>query len=109
MEPASKERIQSGVPGKAASDLLDGSLVGVAQNRGCGEGCISTSAPQGDMPQANLQGLRVLAFETRHSAEIGKIVRDSGGEAVVVPAVRKMRVESQEPALVFAANLLRGE
>ena len=61
------------------------------------------------MPQANLQGLRVLAFETRHSAEIEELVRSFGGEAVVVPAVRKMRIESQEPALVFAANLLRGE
>jgi uroporphyrinogen-III synthase len=61
------------------------------------------------MSQANLQGLRVLAFETRHSAEIEELVRGFGGEAVVVPAVRKMRIESQEPALVFAANLLRGE
>lgn len=61
------------------------------------------------MQQANLQSLRVLAFETRHSAEIEELVRGFGGKAVVVPAVRKMRIESQEPALVFAANLLRGE
>ena len=106
MEPASKEPIQIAGGQRVCRDAAP---VRVVQSRSRGEGCLSTVAPQGDMPQANLQGLRVLAFETRHSAEIEKIVHDFGGEAVVVPAVRKMRVESQEPALVFAANLLRGE
>jgi len=68
-----------------------------------------SAAVQEDMSEENLQGLRVLALETRRAEEIGQLVRDFGGEAVLVPAVREMRMESQEPALLFAANLLRGE
>jgi uroporphyrinogen-III synthase len=68
-----------------------------------------STAAQGDMLETNLQGLRVLALETRRSAEIAQLVADYGGEPVVVPAVREMRMESQEPALSFAANLMRGE
>jgi len=67
------------------------------------------AAVQEDMPETNLQGLRVLALETRRSEEIGELVRGFGGEPVLVAAVREMRMESQEPALQFAASLLRGE
>ena len=106
MEQASKRRLQIAGRQHACDDA---ELVRVVHYRSRGQTRVATAAPQGDMPQANLQGLRVLAFETRHSAEIEELVRGFGGEAVVVPAVRKMRIESQEPALVFAANLLRGE
>ena len=120
MEGAPKERLQSparvaqGASGNRLPSAPAGTLerkpaAGLRGTEHPGHGHRSAPAPQGDMPQANLQGLRVLAFETRHSAEIEELVRGFGGEAVVVPAVRKMRIESQEPALVFAANLLRSE
>jgi uroporphyrinogen-III synthase len=107
MQPASLEELQSVAP--RASAVSDARVVP------CRSRAEARSAPQGDMretkpqPEPKLQGLRVLAFETRRSVEIQDLVRDFGGEAVVVPAVRKMRVETQEPALTFAANLLRGE
>ena len=106
MERASKEWLQLAGRQRAGGDVTP---VRIVQYWSRGQGPNSAVAPQGDMPQANLQGLRVLAFETRHSAEIEELVRGFGGEAVVVPAVRKMRIESPESALVFAANLLRGE
>ena len=71
--------------------------------------CTVSVAPQGDMPEANFNGLRVLALETRRSAEIEEIVRKYGGEPLVVPAVREIRLESQEHAFLFAAGLMRGE
>lgn len=61
------------------------------------------------MPDSYFKDLRILALETRHSAQIAGIVRSFGGEALVVPAVREMHLESQEHALQFAAGLMRGE
>lgn len=61
------------------------------------------------MREANFKGLRVLALETRRSAEIEELVRNYGGEPLVVPAVREIRLESQDHAFLFAAGLLRGE
>jgi uroporphyrinogen-III synthase len=65
--------------------------------------------PQGEMLEANFKGLRVLALETRRAAEIEEFVREYGGEPLVVPAARKIQLESQDHALLFAAGLLRGE
>jgi uroporphyrinogen-III synthase len=53
-------------------------------------------------------GLRVLALETRRASEIERAVRDLGGESLVVPAVREIRLEPQEHAFRFASGLLRG-
>src|ERR1700687_4778578 len=61
------------------------------------------------MLEANFKGLRVLALETRRAAEIEELVRKYGGEPLVVPAVREIRLESQDHALLFAAGLMRGE
>ena len=61
------------------------------------------------MREANFKGLRVLALETRRSAEIEELVRNYGGEPLVVPAVREIRLESQEHAFLFAGSLMRGE
>ena len=61
------------------------------------------------MLEAYFTGLRVLALETRRAAEIEELVRKYGGEPLVVPAVREIRLESQDHALLFAAALMRGE
>jgi uroporphyrinogen-III synthase len=66
-------------------------------------------SPKGEMLEANFKGLRVLALETRHAAEIEGLVRKYGGEPLVVPAVREIRLESQDHAFLFAAGLMRGE
>ncbi len=64
---------------------------------------------KGSMAESYFKDLRILALETRHSAQIAGIVRGYGGEALVVPAVREMQLESQEHALQFAAGLMRGD
>ncbi len=61
------------------------------------------------MLEAHFTGLRVLALETRRAAEIEELVRRYGGEPLVVPAAREIRLESQDHALLFAAALMRGE
>jgi uroporphyrinogen-III synthase len=61
------------------------------------------------MLAANFTGLRVLALETRRAAEIEELVRKYGGEPLVVPAVREIRLEPQDHALLFAAGLMQGE
>lgn len=58
---------------------------------------------------AGFRGLRVLALETRRSAEIEQQIRAFGGEPLVVPAVREIRLEPREHALQFADALVRGE
>lgn len=60
-------------------------------------------------PKPGFRGLRVLALETRRSAEIEQRIRACGGEPLVVPAVREIRLEPQEHAFHFADGLLRGE
>jgi len=59
--------------------------------------------------KTGFQGLRVLALETRRGAEIEQQIRACGGDPLVVPAVREIRLEPQEHAFHFADALLRGE
>lgn len=66
------------------------------------------SAPKRNMAKG-FHGLQVLALETRRSAEIEAAVRQLGGEPLVVPAVREIRLEPQEHAFRFASALLRNE
>jgi uroporphyrinogen-III synthase len=61
------------------------------------------------MLERYFKGLRILALETRHTAQITGIVQRYGGEALVIPAVRKIQFESQEHAVQFATGLMRGD
>jgi uroporphyrinogen-III synthase len=61
------------------------------------------------MAAAGFDGLRVLALESRRALEIAKLIRASGGEPTVVPAMREIPLESNQEALDFAARLLAGE
>jgi uroporphyrinogen-III synthase len=61
------------------------------------------------MATAGFQGLRVLALESRRAPEIAKLIRASGGEPTVAPAMREIPLESNQEALEFATRLLEGE
>ncbi len=61
------------------------------------------------MAHASFKGLRVLSLESRRAKEVEKLIRTYGGEAIVVPAMREVGLESNEEALEFAAGLLRSE
>lgn len=61
------------------------------------------------MAHASFKGLRVLSLESRRAKEVEKLIRTYGGEAIVVPSMREVGLESNEIALEFAAGLLRGE
>jgi uroporphyrinogen-III synthase len=61
------------------------------------------------MAAGGFDGLRVLALESRRAPEIAKLIRASGGEPIVAPAMREIPLESNHEALDFAARLLAGE
>lgn len=61
------------------------------------------------MAHASFKGLRVLSLESRRAREAEKLIRTYGGEAIVVPSMREVGLESNGDALEFAAGLLRGE
>jgi uroporphyrinogen-III synthase len=58
---------------------------------------------------ASFKGLRVLSLESRRAKEVEKLIRTYGGEAIVVPAMREVGLESNEETLTFATSVLRGE
>jgi uroporphyrinogen-III synthase len=58
---------------------------------------------------ASFKGLRVLSLESRRAKEAEKLIRTYGGEALVVPSMREVGLESNEDTLEFARRLLRGE
>lgn len=61
------------------------------------------------MAHASFKGLRVLSLESRRAKEIEKLIRTYGGEAIVVPSMREVGLESNNETLQFAAKLIAGE
>ena len=61
------------------------------------------------MAHASFNGLRVLSLESRRAKEAEKLIRTYGGEAIVVPSMREVGLESNGDALEFAAGLIDGE
>jgi uroporphyrinogen-III synthase len=61
------------------------------------------------MAASSMQGMRVLALESRRAAEIAKLIRSHGGEPIVAPALREVPLESNTKALEFAGRLIAGE
>jgi uroporphyrinogen-III synthase len=55
---------------------------------------------------ASFNGLRVLSLESRRAKEVEKLIRTYGGEAIVVPAMREVGLESNQEVLEFAAKLI---
>jgi uroporphyrinogen-III synthase len=63
----------------------------------------------GSVTHASFKGLRVLSLESRRAKEVEKLIRTYGGEAMVVPSMREIGLESNAEAMEFAVRLLRGE
>ena len=54
-------------------------------------------------------GARILSFESRRSKEIADLIRISGGEPFVAPALVEVPLEHNEAAFSFANRLYAGE
>jgi uroporphyrinogen-III synthase len=54
-------------------------------------------------------GLRVLALESRRSAEMTELIRKQGGEAFVAPSMREVPLEADAGLASFAERLYGGE
>ncbi|HEX3743084.1 MAG TPA: uroporphyrinogen-III synthase [Bryobacteraceae bacterium] len=54
-------------------------------------------------------GRRVLALESRRSAEMAELIRRNGGEPFVAPSMREVPLEADEATARFAAGLYAGE
>jgi uroporphyrinogen-III synthase len=61
------------------------------------------------MADSGFDGMRVLALESRRAPEIAKLIRASGGDPTVAPAMREVPLASNQEALQFAAGLFAGE
>lgn len=61
------------------------------------------------MTASSMQGMRVLALESRRAAEIAKLIRSHGGDPIVAPALREVPLESNREALEFVGRLIAGE
>jgi len=55
-----------------------------------------------------VKGLRVLALESRRSAEMAELIRKQGGDPFVAPSMREAPVEQNEQAFRFAERLFDG-
>jgi uroporphyrinogen-III synthase len=55
-----------------------------------------------------LNGLRVVSFESRRSAEMAELIRNYGGEAIQAPSMREVPLADQHEALAFGEALLAG-
>jgi uroporphyrinogen-III synthase len=54
-------------------------------------------------------GLRVLALESRRSAEIAELIRRQGGDPFVAPSMREAPIVGNADAFAFAGRLMDGE
>lgn len=60
------------------------------------------------MPQG-LNGLRVVSFESRRSAEMAELIRNYGGEPIQAPSMREVPLTDEHEALRFGEALLAGD
>jgi len=59
----------------------------------------------GSNSQANLQGLRVVSFESRRAREIAELIRRQGGDPVVAPSLREVPLVENTAPLEFFRKL----
>ena len=59
------------------------------------------------MPQG-LDGLSVVSFESRRSAEIATLIQNYGGASIQAPSMREVALADQREALAFADDLAAG-
>ena len=61
------------------------------------------------MANPSFNGLRVLSFESRRSAEMATLIANYGGQPIAAPALREVPIESNNKAVAFIDTLTRGE
>jgi uroporphyrinogen-III synthase len=61
------------------------------------------------MLSASFDGLRVLSLESRYAKEISKLIASYGGQPVVAPSLREVKLDSNSESLSFAAGLIDGQ
>jgi uroporphyrinogen-III synthase len=61
-----------------------------------------------DEKRNGLAGLRVLCLESRRGQEMGKLISNYGGEAVVAPSMQEVTLKDNPEALTFARKLAEG-
>jgi uroporphyrinogen-III synthase len=57
----------------------------------------------------SFNGLRVLTFESRRSAEMATLIANYGGQPISAPALREVPIEGNSEAVEFTDALTRGE
>ena len=61
------------------------------------------------LPQlANLQGLKVLSFESRRAREMAELIRRYGGEPIIAPSMREVPLSENHAALDFLPEIEAG-
>ena len=59
--------------------------------------------------ERGLEGLKVLALESRHAAQMAQLIENQGGIAIRAPAMREVPLEDNTTALAFAEELFAGQ
>ena len=60
-------------------------------------------------PRNNLQGLKVVAFESRRAKEMAELIRRYGGEPIVAPSMREVALSENHAALELLPRIEAGE
>ncbi len=60
-------------------------------------------------PRNNLQGLKVVAFESRRANEMAELIRRYGGEPIVAPSRREVALSENHAALQLLPRIEAGE
>ena len=68
----------------------------------------SLLAAESPMTGSGFGGLTVLAFESRRSSEMAKLIENNGGRAMVVPAAQEVPSACRAGLSEFAESLLQG-
>jgi uroporphyrinogen decarboxylase len=66
-------------------------------------------SPADHTDAGDLNGMRVVAFESRMAAETRTLIERLGGRAIIAPSMREVPLEDNHAALDFATRLLAGE
>ena len=60
-------------------------------------------------PRNNLQGLKVVSFESRRAKEMAELIRRYGGEPIVAPSMREVALSENRAALELLPQLEAGK
>jgi uroporphyrinogen-III synthase len=60
-------------------------------------------------PEAGLDGLRIVSFESRRATEMAELIRRYGGESISAPSLREVPLSENREALDYVARLAAGD